>query len=330
MLNILFIFGYILSIQITITSASIEGHKSSLIFLSNNNHFEFNLIKNLIAFGDSLTSENENFSFETDQYKSVTNRSENKWGHQLTKKNKMTFYDFAIWGATINENIVPTDHKISYFVQYDNFKNKMKNLYDKKWNSNNTLFSYWLGTNDILFIDRKKYMNVMNETFDVIVDNLFNTMEETYSLGGRNFLFINVPALDETPLTDEKDKFEVESNVIHFNERINTNALNFYKRHNDINVFVYNMRDEVKYIMENYSKFGFISNTTFYYEDYEDYEDEKENDDDNKYIWLDGIHFTDSMNQLFANNIELFLKNDAQHLLAKSSIILFIIFYLLF
>ncbi|ORX83521.1 hypothetical protein BCR32DRAFT_195933, partial [Anaeromyces robustus] len=165
------------------------------------------------------------------------------------------------------------------------------------WNSNDTLFAYWIGTNDMLIIDHTKYKKRINETIDSIVDTLFETLEGVYESGGRNFLFLNLQALDEMPNFNDTDKNDIKKSYLRFNDRLYKNSLNFYGLHNDTNVIIYNIKDEFQYIINNYQKYNFLIHNDTYNSlksQYPDIED---------YIWTDNLHATSKANKIFAKDI---------------------------
>lgn len=191
----------------------------------------------------------------------------------------------------------------SFIDQYDHFMDQMSKgkKYEKEWNSNNTLFAYWIGTNDIFIIDQDKYRYKLNRTIDSMVNTLFDTLEGTYDTGARNFLFINLQALEDLPRVNETDKNDMKSNTVRFNNCLYKESLDFYGRHNDTNVIIYNMKDEFLYITNNYEEYDFtINNDT-----YNSHKDK--NPDMEDYIWLDDIHGTPKTNEILAKNINLLL-----------------------
>jgi len=178
-------------------------------------------------------------------------------------------------------------------------------IYKNEWNSTNTLFAYWIGTQDIVDIDRKKYKHKLNETIDSIVDTFFKTIDDIYKNGARNFLFFNVPALDELPNFNRTNRNEIKKDCTRFNHRLNKKSVEFFGYHNDTNVILYNIKDELRYIMKNYKEFNFINNNETY-EDLRSKDPDIETDD---LIWLHDFHSTSKTNEILARNIDLLLTN---------------------
>jgi len=292
-------FGYILVGLIKIINAYSEGNEASSIYLSKKDSlFDFNSLKNFVIFGDSLSSVDTNY--DDMSYTGKNDAKGDNWPILLSKNGDITLWDFAAPGAVVDNFLVPrSEYKISYIIQNQYFMDKMSagKKFESKWNSNDTLFIYWFGTNDIIYIDHEMYKNSLSETYDVIVNSLFHTLDKTYSIGARNFMFINELALDKFPKNETFNNQDIKMGTKKFNEGIETNASDFYKNHKDANVFVYNVNEEFNYILQFYEKFNFTSfNTT--------YNDNKhENDHINQYIWVDDVHLTSKVHEIISDDI---------------------------
>ncbi|KAI0343567.1 hypothetical protein BDW22DRAFT_1344558 [Trametopsis cervina] len=111
-------------------------------------------------------------------------------------------YNFAYGGATIDSSLVaPYDPSvISLTQQVGQFLNSSvgKPSAAVPWRASNTLFSFWIGINDI---GNSYYLSGDRSAFsDTLLDAYFALVQKIYNAGGRNFLFINVPPIDRSPL----------------------------------------------------------------------------------------------------------------------------------
>jgi len=302
------LIGYILIGLFKIINAYSEGNEESSIYLSKKDYFfNFNSLKNLIVFGDSFSSVETNFDDMT--YTGKNEAQGDIWPILLAKNNKdIKLWDFAVSGAVIDNFLVPNSkNKYSFIVQNQYFNDKMSQgkPYEEKWNSKDTLFIYWFGTNDILHIDRNMDRNSISDTYDTIVSSFFNTLNKTYTIGARNFMFINELPLEKFPKMNETLNLkDMEYDIKHFNGRISDNASDFYKNHKDANVFVYNVNEEFNYILQNYENFNFTSFNTTYTNNNSSKKDHKPLE---QYIWVDNIHLTSRVHEIITNDIHKFL-----------------------
>ncbi|OUM61934.1 carbohydrate esterase family 16 protein [Piromyces sp. E2] len=277
---------------ITVVSGYSEGHISSIKFESKVKPFDLKNIENLIVFGDS-------FSQVSTDLDDMTYTGENRslgenWPLILTKKYNLNLWNFAVSGAVIDNTI-----KMS----------KGKEFGDR-WNGDNTLFAFWFGTNDILYINRTIYENGLDETYELMVDILSSKLDEIYNTGARNLLFINTASLDKFPSFRKIDKDTVLKNCEVFNNRLIKNTNDFYNGHNDTNVFIYDAYNEYNFIIENFKKYDFISpydsfvNISFLGID--------------GFIWTDGLHPSRKTHKIMTNDLELLINKNIKNISSAS------------
>lgn len=110
-------------------------------------------------------------------------------------------YNYAYGGATIDATLVPpyTPTVQSVTDQVNIFLNSVANKpASTPWTSSNSLFSVWIGINDI---GNTYYQSGDRNAFnDQLISALFALIQKLYNVGARNFLFINVPPIDRSPL----------------------------------------------------------------------------------------------------------------------------------
>jgi len=282
----IFFVLYLLSVIKTIYAAT-EGHLASLSLESNVKPFTLSDIKYLIVFGDSYSEK----------------IMDNNWTATFLEDKDIKDYNFSVGGAVVDNDIVPREYYDSSFLtQYQSFLNKVPQ--GKKGDNRNefdTLFSFWYGTNDVLYFDREKYKFVMKEMYELIADTLCSKLDEIYEMGGRNFLFFklvdqsvlpyNVNNLDENELKIIKENTQV------YNNRLVENAKSFHERHPDTNVFVYASDEELNYILET-----------------ENYTNNVRND----FIWNDDVHPTKRTFRRITRDLEKLLKVNEKKSFATS------------
>jgi phospholipase/lecithinase/hemolysin len=266
--SILYIF---INYTINTLAITLKGNESSSYHLTTNdkNLFNYDKIKNLIVFGDSLTAYLTNYEDMT--YRKKNLGGGDPWSVYLSNMKKMKLWDFADNGAAIDKTIVNVynDTHNNFNNQCDYFIDKMtvgKQFYNN-WNSQDSLFGYFFGTNDLFSLNQELFKDRRNEIIDLFVDSLFNGINMMYQNGARNFMVFKLHAVNENPGVPEtytKTHEIIGKECIRFNERIDSNAIKFYDNHSDANILIYNLNSEMKYINENYADYGFICNNTNY------------------------------------------------------------------
>lgn len=186
------------------------------------------------------------------------------WVYYMEDKANVTAYNFAYGGATVAYEISP-----AYLTTVLSFTDQVRKYFNpmmtdgkfKDWDPKKTLFGVWMGINDIG--NRKKGTDLSNDDLeDITLLVYFRLMEELYGYGARNFLLLNVPSIENSPwhttiYPNPDIKYQVES----FNELLAEYARDFYKEHQDINLFIYDAHSEFLYVEENYKKFGITTIT---------------------------------------------------------------------
>ncbi|KAL0955540.1 hypothetical protein HGRIS_001776 [Hohenbuehelia grisea] len=144
-------------------------------------------------------------------------------GYDTTVFNKslVLTYNYAYGGATIDAKLVPpfSSSVVSLTDQVNQFLNGAgKKPASSPWTSDNSLFSIWIGINDIGSTysqsgDRAAFSDTLlnaefalvqklvsnDDIFFVFVTNMPPTVYLS-DVGARNFLFVNVPPVDRSPL----------------------------------------------------------------------------------------------------------------------------------
>jgi phospholipase/lecithinase/hemolysin len=128
----------------------------------------------------------------------------------------------------------------------------------------NALVAIWIGINDIG--DTSVWTNV---SFPVLYDEIISTVftesaEPIYEAGYRNFLFINLPPLDRTPLNVVKTDPRPNKTMIEWwDGTLQEKTQAFSAQYKDTNTFLYDANTFLNHILDNPSEYG-IKNTTGY------------------------------------------------------------------
>jgi len=275
---------------------------SSLTLLSNYTRFNYNDIKNLITFGDSHTEVNTNF---TDISYLGHNFSGSKtWQIQLSNIHNMTLWSFATSVAVINLNITYRESfPIDFLKQYDLFYERMSlnKTYFDRWNSKDTLFAIYLGSNDIHEVNYLNNNKTVNENINRIIQTMFMKIEDIYKVGGRNFLILNISRLDLAPINANHKHQYYKKLIPYFNNMIKDSSQILFNKYNDINIIVYDTNTEFKFIMNEYKTFGFLSAKEPWISN--KYKSK------NEYFFYDNTHITSKGNKILAEGINNLLNS---------------------
>ncbi|KAG4102877.1 hypothetical protein H8356DRAFT_1420714 [Neocallimastix lanati (nom. inval.)] len=292
----------------------ISEKKKSLVMLSSSSKFDYNKIENLIVFGDSHSSVDTNF---TDMSYTGNNHSGGKnWPLYLLEfNNNMKLLNFASRGAVVDSNIAfHRKNTIDFLKQYKLFYEKT--IFEKKslneWNSYNTLFAIYIGTNDIYHINHKckdeysifctKNNKQVIDNINDIIDIIFNIIYKLYNTGARNIMIFTI-----SPKSYILNNY-LKNDVIRFNDNIIEKSKYFFKKHSDINFIIYNITDKLKEIISNCTMYKFKDCTNMW----------KFNKENNlsDYLWFDS-HLTDHGNKILAYDINYLLYSLSTYYNAK-------------
>ncbi|KAK0446962.1 uncharacterized protein EV420DRAFT_1714419 [Desarmillaria tabescens] len=167
------------------------------------------------------------------------------------------------------------------------------------WASENTLFSVWIGINDIL---NTYYLGGDRDAFsDTLVDAYIALMEELVlrahlrrdcNVGARNFLFLNVPPFDRSPFTLalSTSSQALEKSVIEgFNSRLATRAAALGANHSDVKTWIWDSNAAFTAILDDPTSYGFQDVTSY--------------GDADGLFWRDSLHPTSDAHALFSQDV---------------------------
>ncbi|ORY29708.1 hypothetical protein LY90DRAFT_512806 [Neocallimastix californiae] len=167
-------------------------------------------------------------------------------------------------------------------------------IFYHKWNSNNSLFAFFIGHNDIKLIRR----NNIEIDISSIINGLFNIINNLYDVGARNILILELLPVYIGPIKDTCYKNLKKEDILMFNNYIKINAKKFFNEHYNTNIIIYNTLERVENIIDNCNMFGF-KNCTHAYRMV--WRNRTENIRD--YFW-NNSHLSEKGNKILTNDID--------------------------
>ncbi|KAJ3562508.1 hypothetical protein NPX13_g8544 [Xylaria arbuscula] len=286
-------------------------------------------IKNAFIFGDSYTQ--TGFDYTSTQpstanplgnptYPGWTSSNGPNWVGYLTftyNASSLLTYNLAYGGATVDSDLVAP-----YDVSVKSLKDQVESEFipgytgssaKATWTGDDSIFAVWIGINDI----GNSYYNGADST-DVLDAQIFDVMsdlmDQIYNAGGRNYVLINVPPLDRTPLIVPQGDWAVETsaaNVASWNQLVLDFAATL-KAKNDTNVWVYDSNTAFGEVIDDptsHAETAGLKNTTDYCTAYEN----GTSDEDtyvascgvpvNEYFWLNNLHPTSAIHAVVAKGV---------------------------
>ncbi|KAF8595188.1 hypothetical protein BDV93DRAFT_457394, partial [Ceratobasidium sp. AG-I] len=182
-----------------------------------------------------------------------------------TKYNRTTLltYNFADGGATIDANLVKpyTSTVHSFSDQVNTFLDNQANV---SWTPPNTLFTIWIGINDI---GNSFWLEGDRDAFsDTLLDAYFALVQKLYDAGGRFFQFVNVPDIDQTPLMlaqPESSRTAERAVIDGFNAKLVSRAASFKTSHPGVSSGVLYANYWMGFLLQTPTTFGFKDNSSY-------------------------------------------------------------------
>ncbi|KAI1504803.1 hypothetical protein F5X99DRAFT_349600 [Biscogniauxia marginata] len=293
-------------------------------------------IKHAFIFGDSYTQTGFDYTLTAPSESSPLGNPESpvygwtssngpNWVYYLTFKYNASLlqtYNFAYGGATVDADLVapytPTvkslkDQVESEFIPgYTGDSPSAPSV--PAWTGADSLFAFWIGINDVgnSYWKGAEELDALNaQIFDVysgLVGKLYDT-------GARNFVFINVPPVDRSPLTvgQGADSAALEKvDIDTWNGLVGDLAATLKSNSPDTNVWVYDSNKSFGAVMDDpstYEATAGLKNTTDYCDAYENGTTDQDTLDPscgvavNEYFWLNNLHPTYPIHEVVALEI---------------------------
>ncbi|PAV23139.1 carbohydrate esterase family 16 [Pyrrhoderma noxium] len=182
-------------------------------------------------------------------------------------------YNYAYGGATIDASLVPS-MVLSMTDQVNQFLTGAANRPSTTpWTSENSLFSFWIGINDLGNSyskggDRDAFSDTLLDAYFALVQKIVSTgwVVLICAVGGRNFLFINVPPTDRSPwlLAQSKDAQSLLKTVIAgYNLKLADRASQLEANNTGVKTWVWDSNSAFSLILDNPTAFGFTDATSY-------------------------------------------------------------------
>ncbi|KAL3427750.1 Thermolabile hemolysin 2 [Phlyctema vagabunda] len=240
-------------------------------------------------------------------YPGYTSANGPNWIDYLTVKYNATAtltYNLAYGGATIDSALV-APYQPSVLSVRNQVEDQWIPTYASKpasapWASDNTLFAFFDGINDVGNSWWTDTTTLNAQIFDVYA----SLVEKIYSAGGRNFAFLNVPPVDRSPLMLAEDASAQEgerADILAWNNLVLDLANNLKTSHPEANVFTIDTHDLFTKVLDNPASFpqtALYKNTTAYCAAYQNGTPTPDTLDPscsipvNEYLWLNSLHPT--------------------------------------
>ncbi|KAL9623896.1 MAG: hypothetical protein Q9160_001888 [Pyrenula sp. 1 TL-2023] len=227
-------------------------------------------IQNFFVFGDSYTT--TSFLPNSTQpsasnplgnpaYPGYTSSNGPNWVDYLTiKYNASTLltYNLAYGGATVDSALVaqylPTVLDLSQQINDEFLPTYTPQNSTAQWSSSTSLFGIFIGINDV----GNSYYAQNTTLNDAIFAEYSSLVDTLYGAGARNFLFLNVPPVDRSPLTTQQggDGAALEAaDIADFNGRIQGLASGLAKDEPDTAVFLFDDHTLFGNVLDDPSQF---------------------------------------------------------------------------
>ncbi|KAF7431070.1 hypothetical protein PC9H_006788 [Pleurotus ostreatus] len=225
------------------------------------------------------------------------------FGTTTFNKSKIFTYNYAYGGATIDANLVApyTPTVISLTQQVDQFLTTVANKPPSTpWTSANSLFSVFIGINDIgnsyyLSGDRAAFSDTLLNAEFALVQKLQSCSDS----GARNFLFVNVPPIDRSPLVrtlpDNHARLAEKTVIQGFNTKLAAKIAAFKANHTGVETYTWDSSATFTRILDSPTTYGFRDATTF--------------GDGTGIFWGNNYHPSSQAHQLFAQDVATVLQS---------------------
>ncbi|OQD71930.1 hypothetical protein PENPOL_c001G04883 [Penicillium polonicum] len=207
----------------------------------------------LFTFGDSYTQT----EFNVDGTQPSTT---NPMGNPTLGEDR---YNLAVGGATIDNSIVDTKVKDVTSQVRDFELAYSKKPISAPWSSDNAVFGFWIGINDIGWGHQNTQHSVLVPT---LMAQYRLLIEKLYASGGRKFLFLNVPPTDRSPMVINEGPEAVKTYatwVKAYNDGLQSMIDDFKLSHNDTTIVLYDTWSFMLRILDDPQTYGFPNATCF-------------------------------------------------------------------
>ncbi|KAK2787341.1 hypothetical protein FQN52_007245 [Onygenales sp. PD_12] len=289
-------------------------------------------ISHLFVFGNSYTTTgfdptndqpNRENPFGNPAYPGYTSSNGPNWIDFLTTTYNDSFiqtYNLAYGGATVDSDLV-APYQPTVLSLKDQVEDQFLPIYASKpsfakWNSLNSLFAFWIGINDVV----NSYASQNETLYDAVFDVYSELIDEIYEAGGRNFLFLDVPPVDRSPLTASQGQAAQNleaSSIEQWNSRLGELAEETQAQYENVKVLLFSTHSLFSKVLDDpssYEETAVYKNTTAYCAEYENGTPEWTTFNEtcgipvNEYFWLNSLHPTYPVHNATASGIAALLR----------------------
>ncbi|KAI5922461.1 hypothetical protein F4810DRAFT_264852 [Camillea tinctor] len=293
-------------------------------------------IKHAFIFGDSYTQTGFDYTSTAPSAASPlgnptspaygwTSSNGPNWVYYLTFKYNASLlqtYNFAYGGATVDSDLVapytPTVLSLKDQVETEFIPGYTGDAPTAPsapaWTGADSVFAFWIGINDVgnsYWKGAEELATLNSQIFDVYSD----LVGQLYDAGARNFVFINVPPVDRSPLTVGQGSDSAASekaDIATWNGLVEDLAASLKSNNSETNVWVYDSNKSFGAVMDDpsaYEATSGLKNTTDYCTAYENGTSEQDTLNPscgvpvNEYFWLNNLHPTSPIHEVVALEI---------------------------
>ena len=188
--------------------------------------------ENLVTFGDSLTDDGRAaFLMEAGgadippgteiPVVNITASGGKTWGRFVAESAGANYNNYAVQGGTCSQKTVeitqeligaPFPTMLEYGVAAYEADIDFENLYPNR-RPDNTVYALWVGTNDLGYAGFLTDKQTPNSTLPVLTECMWDIFDHIYETGGRYFVLLTVPPLNQAPLYMPAEDGGVESSM---------------------------------------------------------------------------------------------------------------------
>jgi len=232
------------------------------------------------GFNDTLTQPSVGNPLGNPTYPGYTAVDGPNWVDYLTvqyNESTLLTYNLAYGGATVDSALVapylPTVLSVAEQVEDEFFPVYAGSPAIAPWCSSDTLFAIFIGINDVgnSYGQGVPATTVLNAKIFAVYQGLVDML---YYAGGRNFLFLNVPPVDRSPLTTAQGSASVteeHADIAAFNSDIQSMVESVKHTYEDVNIFTFDTNALFTEVLNNPASFpqtAQYKNTTAYCDAY--------------------------------------------------------------
>ncbi|KAI0199771.1 hypothetical protein F4808DRAFT_471232 [Astrocystis sublimbata] len=293
-------------------------------------------VQKAFIFGDSYTETGFDYTqaqpsatnpLGNPNYPGRTSSNGPNWVSYLTYKynaSELLTYNFAYGGATVDSALVepylPTVKSVKEQVDTEFLPGYTGSSASTTWTGDDSIFAIWIGINDVnnSFKQGKNMTDALN---DEIFDVFSGLVDKMYDAGGRNYVLINVPPLERTPVVIGQGDSAValiKADVAVWNQKV-VDLANSLKAKADTNVWIYDSNESFGEVIDDpklHAETAGLQNTTDYCVAYQDGTPAQDTFDPscgipvNEYFWLNDLHPTSAIHEVVAKGVADLLSAD--------------------